>query len=37
MAGMAACTLAHLIESSSSRDIVRGLTRGSGANRKLIR
>lgn len=37
MAGMATCTLTHLIESSDSRDIVRGLTRQRGEPQALIR
>ncbi|WP_230866234.1 Acg family FMN-binding oxidoreductase [Mycobacterium canetti] len=37
MAGMASCTLTHLIESGESRDIVRGMTRQRGEPQALIR
>ncbi len=37
MAGMATCTLTHLIESSESRDIVRDLIGGRGEPQVLIR
>ncbi|SOJ53951.1 Putative NAD(P)H nitroreductase acg [Mycobacterium simulans] len=37
MSGMATCTLTHLIESSQSRDIVRGLTGQRGQPQVLIR
>jgi hypothetical protein len=37
MAGMATCTLTHLIESTESRDIVRNLTGRRGEPQVLIR
>ncbi|ARG55586.1 NAD(P)H nitroreductase [Mycobacterium kansasii] len=37
MAGMATCTLSHLIESSESRDIVRGLIGHRGEPQVLVR
>ncbi|BCI90344.1 hypothetical protein NIIDMKKI_55500 [Mycobacterium kansasii] len=37
MAGMATCTLSHLIESSESRDLVRGLIGHRGEPQVLVR